>query len=107
MGIIKEGAKVKRLEKLCVKLGEKDNVLTADKNISQGRYVYENEIIIIKKVIPEGFKFSLRDIPSGEKIIKYNYIIGRAKRDIKRGRMVHIHNMESGIRHEEKDSREN
>lgn len=97
---------MKRIDALCIKLGEKDNILTAIKDISKGGYLYKNEIIIINEVIPKGFKLSLRDIPSGEKVIKYDYIIGGAKRDIKKGSMVHIHNMESLIKYERKDGKD-
>ena len=43
-----------------------------------------------------GHKFAVRDIPKGEKIIKYGETIGLATQDIKAGRHVHVHNLESG-----------
>ncbi len=47
--------------------------------------------------IPAGHKYALRDIKSGEKIIKYGQIIGRAKCDIKQGEWVHTHNVKSHL----------
>lgn len=47
--------------------------------------------------IPAGHKFSLCEIKSGEKIIKYGYPIGTAARDISAGEWVHTHNMKTGL----------
>ena len=40
-------------------------------------------------------KFALRDIASGEPIIKYGESIGRANRSIRAGEHVHLHNLVS------------
>ncbi len=47
--------------------------------------------------IPAGHKYALRDIKSGEKVIKYGQIIGRAKCDVKAGEWVHTHNVKSHL----------
>ena len=50
-----------------------------------------------KGEIPAGHKFAIRDIRSGEYIIKYGEIIGRATSDIKVGEWVHTHNVKSHL----------
>ena len=47
--------------------------------------------------IPAGHKFALCDIKSGEYVIKYGEIIGRATEDIKKGEWVHTHNIRSHL----------
>jgi altronate dehydratase small subunit len=42
-----------------------------------------------------GHKIALRDIASGEQVLKYGLSIGTATTDIKAGDHVHIHNVES------------
>ena len=43
--------------------------------------------------IPLGHKIALRDIASGEQVIKYGIAIGRATQDIRAGQHVHVHNV--------------
>ncbi len=45
--------------------------------------------------IPANHKFALADIKTGEPIIKYGLVIGKASADIPRGAHVHVHNIES------------
>lgn len=47
--------------------------------------------------IPAGHKYALSDIKSGETVIKYGQIIGRATTDIKKGDWVHTHNVKSHL----------
>lgn len=47
--------------------------------------------------IPAGHKFAVRDIKSGEYVIKYGQAIGRATRDIKKGEWVHSHNLKTRL----------
>jgi altronate dehydratase small subunit len=47
--------------------------------------------------IPFGFKIAARDIASGEPIVKYGETIGLANSNIRRGALVHVHNL-SGVR---------
>jgi hypothetical protein len=44
-----------------------------------------------------GHKIALRDIPSGQPIVKFGVQIGRASRDIHAGQWVHLHNCESNF----------
>ena len=77
-----------------------DNVATAIRSLETG---YEATVGIGEKVIrlklcqsiDYGHKMALGDIASGEEILKYAAVIGKATRPIKAGEHVHIHNVES------------
>lgn len=43
--------------------------------------------------VPLGHKVALRDITSGEPVIKYGVSIGLATDDIRTGQHVHVHNL--------------
>jgi (2R)-sulfolactate sulfo-lyase subunit alpha len=45
--------------------------------------------------IPIGHKLALKDIKSGETIIKYGHDIGKAIADIKAGAHAHVHNIKT------------
>ncbi len=45
--------------------------------------------------IPIYHKFSIRLLQSGENLLKYGEVIGRASQDILLGSYVHTHNLES------------
>ena len=91
-----------KLGEFAVIIGDKDNVATALKNVSPGKYKIKdnskNNIIAVKEDIKRGFKISLNKIKKGEKIIKYNLPIGFAKKDIEEGMEVHIHNLSSLVK---------
>jgi len=56
-----------------------------------------DETISLKALdaVPLGHKVALRDIRTGETILKYGHDIGRAVADIGRGRHVHTHNLKT------------
>ena len=76
-------------EKLTVKLNNNDNVATALKDLDIGDAT--QNIRSIHK-IPKGHKIALRKISKGEKIIKYDQLIGIASKDIDEGEHVHVDN---------------
>ncbi|MBQ3490480.1 MAG: altronate dehydratase [Clostridia bacterium] len=49
------------------------------------------------ETVPAGHKYALRTIGTGEHIIKFGEIIGRATRDITKGEWVHTHNVKSHL----------
>ena len=57
----------------------------------------DEERVILKVIqdIPFGHKLALRHIGSGEEILKYGTVIGRATQDIQPGEHVHVHNVQS------------
>jgi altronate dehydratase len=75
----------------------RDNVAVALKALGVG------EIAVAKGIegfgaleeIPASHKIALRDISTGEEIIKYGEIVAVSTRDIKKGEWVHTHNLES------------
>jgi (2R)-sulfolactate sulfo-lyase subunit alpha len=60
-----------------------------------GRVQSSNEEIQIDVLdqVPLGHKVALRDVVSGDEIIKYGVVIGLATNDIKTGQHVHVHNL--------------
>ena len=76
-------------EKLTVKLNDNDNVATALRNIEAGETTQNVKSL---NKIPKGHKISLRKINKGEKIIKYDQLIGIASKDILVGDHVHVEN---------------
>jgi (2R)-sulfolactate sulfo-lyase subunit alpha len=56
-----------------------------------------DETITLKSLdpVPLGHKIALRDIKSGDTVLKYGNDVGRAVADIGRGRHVHVHNLKT------------
>ena len=76
-----------------------DNVATVIQDIEVGDVVAarigkKKVTVEAKEKVPFGFKIALTDIPKGELILKYGETIGRASTPIKKGQLVHIHNLE-------------
>jgi altronate dehydratase small subunit len=77
-----------------------DNVATAIRDIEEGKTAtvgIEDDTLIVRAIqpIPLGHKLALRRIQSGEEILKYGTVIGRATKEIQVGEHVHVHNVES------------
>lgn len=45
----------------------------------------------------DGHKYAVKDIPAGEKIVKYGMPVGIATTEISKGDHVHLHNMRTGL----------
>jgi len=88
------------MKKLAVVANANDNVATAVKDLKEGQEVMvdvdgkEVKVKLLNDVF-FGHKFALKDISKGEKVIKYNEVIGKATQPIKMGEHVHVHNIES------------
>jgi len=81
-------------------INRQDNVATAIRDIPAGKAARvgvgeESASVTVSKDISFGHKFALRRIRSGEEILKYGTVIGRATQDIQVGEHVHVHNVES------------
>lgn len=82
---------------------ETDDVCVATTDVKRGEEVLcaylENPSshVIVKSLddIPLGHKIALRDIRTGEKVLKYGRPIGAATKDIIKGQHVHVHNIKS------------
>ncbi len=82
----------------CIKIHANDSVAVAVENLIAGeRVAVCGETIELHNDIPAGHKFALKDIASGEDIIKYAYPIGHARCDIKKGEHIHTHNTKSNL----------
>jgi galactarate dehydratase len=71
-----------------ITMHDNDNVaiVVNDRGLPAGT-VFPCGLALIEAV-PQGHKVALRDIPEGQPILRYNVVIGRAKRDIARGSWV-------------------
>jgi len=76
-------------EKLTVLLNDNDNVATALRDLDVGESTHNIKSI---NKIPKGHKISLKKINRGEKIIKYDQLIGIASKNILIGEHVHVNN---------------
>lgn len=81
-------------------LNEADNVATAVQALKAGQEAVVRcnrtlRRILINEDIEYGHKFSVRDVRSGEEIVKYGEVIGRAIADIQAGCHAHVQNVES------------
>ncbi len=81
-----------------IKINNSDNVCVALNALKAGEKItVGNESVVTNSDIPAGHKVALKDIKSGEGIIKYGSRIGLAKEDIKAGDHVHIHNIKTAL----------
>ena len=76
-----------------------DNVATVLEDIDLGdevgaRLGKETRAVEAAETIPFGFKVALVDIPEGGTVLKYGEAIGKASQPIKKGQLVHVHNIE-------------
>ncbi len=70
-----------------VRLDPADNVVTAVKPLEAGVPIEQTATAML---IPRGHKIAARPIAKGEKVIKYNQVIGYATRDLAAGEHVHV-----------------
>jgi len=80
-------------------LAEADNVATVIDDIDSGAEVpvllgKEARTVKALERIPFGFKMAVTDITRDAQVVKYGEPIGKASSDIKKGELVHIHNVE-------------
>lgn len=81
-----------------LKINEGDNVAVAIETIPEGTKVLVGaEEITAVTEIPAGHKMALRDLPEGEKVIKYGYPIGYTKAAVRKGEWIHTHNVRTGL----------
>ena len=88
-----------------IKLSPKDNVASALVALTKGQIAYIQyhsspiEQVALVDDVPFGFKIAVRNISSGEEILKYGMVMGVATRDIKCGEMIHVHNVQGARAH--------
>jgi len=73
-----------------------DNVATALEAIDAGQTIQAGgSTVTAAEAIPRGHKIALRDIPAGDRVVKYGSAIGTASSHIAAGAHVHTHNVAS------------
>ncbi|MEY2685642.1 MAG: hypothetical protein RJA09_2787, partial [Pseudomonadota bacterium] len=75
-----------------IRLHANDNVLVVRHPLALGQELPEFGLRT-KAQLPAGHKVAARRITAGEKVLKYNVVIGAATRDIDAGEHVHGHNV--------------
>lgn len=80
---------------------EGDQVAVAVQDVEPGvaRLVYMDseralELDVLERV-PLGHKVALIDLPEGADVIEYGVRIGRTRKPIRKGELVHVHNLRS------------
>ena len=81
-----------------VKINQNDNVAVALRPLNKGEVLQTAETAVtLMEDIPQGHKFALKEIKSGEEVVKYGFRIGFAKEDIQPGQWVHVHNVKTAL----------
>lgn len=87
---------VGRFDRRLLLLSEQDNVVVACANLQRGQRVrIDGEDVQLSADAPVGFKIARRDFAAGEKVTKHGAAIGSSTAAIRRGEIVHLHNMKS------------
>lgn len=74
----------------------KDNLATTLRSLSKGETIVVDGLeIILAEDIPQYHKVALCNIKNGELVVKYGEVIGKATKDIGKGNLAHVHNIES------------
>ncbi|SNS49542.1 altronate hydrolase [Noviherbaspirillum humi] len=78
-----------------IRLHAADNVLIARQPLAIGQQIDIGDgVVRMKAQVPAGHKVAARRIARGERVLKYDTVIGVAMRDIDCGEHVHAHNIE-------------
>lgn len=90
-------------EKKAVLIHPDDNVAVVLEDVRKGEGVSYREreklrLVIAQGSISKGHKVAVRPIARKSKVKKYGIPIGTAIKQIKRGQLVHIHNLVSFVR---------
>jgi altronate hydrolase len=81
-----------------LKIDEKDNVIISLVYLSKGEKLhFGEEVITVSEDIKIGHKIAIHDISSGDFVIKYGQVIGKAFKDISKGDLVHSHNLKTNL----------
>lgn len=81
------------MKQLVLKVHPKDNVLVALTSLSKGAVVsYNGEEFILQEDIPAKHKFFTRDMGTGDEIIMYGVLVGKAQLNIAKGSRMSTEN---------------
>jgi (2R)-sulfolactate sulfo-lyase subunit alpha len=51
--------------------------------------------LVARQAVPIGHKVALRDLKTGDTVVKYGQDIGRIVADVRQGEHVHVHNLKT------------
>lgn len=81
-----------------LKINPDDNVAVAIANLKKGETVnVDGADITLQEDVPAGHKFTLKDVKTGEDLIKYGFPIGHAKSDLPRGSWAYDKNIKTNL----------
>ncbi len=77
-----------------IQLHPEDNVLIALEDLEAGRKVtFNRKEMIIKLPVPAKHKFAMRDMLTGDEILMYGVLVGKALQQIREGELITIQNV--------------
>ena len=81
-----------------IRINSLDNVAVALQPLAKGTVIELDDIVVtLTEDIQQGHKFALKNLKTGESIIKYGNPIGHATADIPAGSWIHTHNLKTGL----------
>jgi hypothetical protein len=84
------------LDRRLLLLSEADNVVVTCENLKRGDVIHlDGARVTVNSEALLGFKIARRDLAPGDKVLKYGAVIGSVTAEIRRGDVVHLHNMKS------------
>ncbi len=90
------------MNRQALRIHPRDTVAVAVQPLHAGQEIsIANRRIVLSRDIPQGHKFSLKRMATGEPVIKYGFPIGTASREIPLGTHVHTHNVRTRLTDEE------
>jgi altronate hydrolase len=76
-----------------LKINQKDNVVVALTNLAKGETVsFEGSDYVLNEDIPAKHKFFLQDMKTGDEVIMYAVLVGKAQKDITKGSRMSTEN---------------
>jgi len=89
-----EITKLPTAQNSAIQLHPDDNIAVARVPLSPGQKLeVDGTAITLADPVPAGHKVALRNIATGEPIIRYGQVMGRASTNIQPGQHVHVHNV--------------
>jgi altronate hydrolase len=77
------------MRQLVLKVHPKDNVLVALQNLAKGQAInYNGDNYILQDAIPAKHKFFVNDMNTGDAVIMYGVLVGKAQQSIPRGGLM-------------------
>ena len=79
------------MERLCIKIHEKDNVAIAIRDLPKGTEIMDG--VVTAEEIPQAHKIALQDIPEGGEVVRYGVVLGTMKYDMPKGGWINETNL--------------